>query len=153
VDGTLRKARLFPAAGPLATWDQTILPGRLQRMRRLRGEGHRLGAVSNQALVAMGLLTLPRCELIMEETNRRLDGLLEWIRICPHHPLGLRPRYRRSCACRKPAPGMLEEALAFFRVGPREALFVGDRETDRLAAAAAGMPFEPAGEFFPAARR
>ncbi|TMD12669.1 MAG: hypothetical protein E6J00_10760, partial [Chloroflexi bacterium] len=118
MDGTLRKARLFPAAGPLATWDQTILPGRLQRMRRLRGEGHRLGAVSNQALVAMGLLTLPRCELIMEETNRRLDGLLEWIRICPHHPLGLRPRYRRAGG--RVLPGGAPLSWRHGRVLPRD---------------------------------
>jgi D-glycero-D-manno-heptose 1,7-bisphosphate phosphatase len=153
VDGTLRQARLLPYAGPLAAWDQRLLPGRRERLIQLHQEGHRLGAVSNQALVAMGLVTLSRCQRIMEETNRRLDGLLEWIRICPHHPLALRSRYRGSCACRKPAPGMLLEALAVFAVDPGQALFVGDRETDRRAAAAAGIAFEPAGSFFALGRR
>lgn len=96
----------------------------------------------------MGFLTLARCQRIMEETNRRLDGLLEWIRICPHHPLGLRRRYRMACACRKPAPGMLQEALGVFAVDPGQALFVGDRSTDRQAAVAAGIAFEPAEAFF-----
>jgi HAD superfamily hydrolase (TIGR01662 family) len=96
----------------------------------------------------MGIVSLARCERIMEETNRRLDGLLEWIRICPHHPLGLRRRYRLRCACRKPAPGMLQEALGVFAVDPGQAVFIGDRRTDRQAAAAAGIAFEPADAFF-----
>jgi HAD superfamily hydrolase (TIGR01662 family) len=96
----------------------------------------------------MGLVSPARCDRIMLEMNRRLDGLLEWIRFCPHHRLGLRPAYRRACACRKPEPGMLQEALTFFEVKPEEALFIGDRDTDRRAAEAAGIAFQWAAGFF-----
>ncbi|HYM49686.1 MAG TPA: HAD-IIIA family hydrolase [Candidatus Limnocylindrales bacterium] len=150
MDGTLRVARLFPALGPLATWDQRMLPGRRERLEQLHAQGHRIGVASNQGAVAFGLVTLARCERIMQETNRRLGGRLEWIGICPHHPRGLRPAYRLDCACRKPAPGLLLEALAGFGVPAREAVFIGDRETDRLAAVAAGVAFEPAARFFAA---
>lgn len=153
MDGTLRQALLVPGVGPLAIWDQRILPGRLERLGQLRAAGHHLGAASNQAAVAMGLLSLARCERIMEETNRRMDGLLEWIRICPHHPLALRARYRRSCACRKPGPGMLREALAVFGVAAGEAVFIGDRATDQRAAEAAGFAFEPVTTFFTSPKR
>jgi D-glycero-D-manno-heptose 1,7-bisphosphate phosphatase len=151
VDGTLRRARLLAWVGPLATWDQSILPGRLERLRRLHADGHHLGAASNQAAVAMGLVSFVRSERIMQETNRRLDDLLEWIRICPDHPFALRPRYRRRCACRKPAPGMLLEALAHFSVSAQEAIYIGDRDTDRAAAAAAGFGFSWASTFFASA--
>jgi D-glycero-D-manno-heptose 1,7-bisphosphate phosphatase len=40
---------------------------------------------------------------------------------------------------RKPAPGMLREALAHFRVAPHEAVMIGDQLTDLRAAQAAGV--------------
>jgi HAD superfamily hydrolase (TIGR01662 family) len=148
VDGTLRKGLLLPRLTPLATWDQRILPGRRERLQGLKAAGHHLGAASNQGAIAMGLVTEQRSARIMEETNRRLGGLLEWTRICPHHPRALRRRYRQSCACRKPAPGMLREALQVFGVGAAEAVYVGDRGTDRPAAEAAGFAFVPSATFF-----
>jgi len=147
MDGTLRRARLLLPA-PVATWDQRILPGRLERLRALRNEGHRLGAASNQGGVAMGIMTVQRCEEVMQETNRRLDGLLEWIRFCPHHPRGLRRRYRQRCACRKPAPGMLLEALTVFGCAPADATYIGDSSKDADAARAAGFHYVGATDFF-----
>jgi HAD superfamily hydrolase (TIGR01509 family) len=41
----------------------------------------------------------------------------------------------------KPHPEPLQRILDHFRIGPREALFVGDSELDRLSAEAAGVPF------------
>jgi histidinol phosphatase-like enzyme len=46
-----------------------------------------------------------------------------------------------GCTCRKPAPGPLLEAMAFYGVGAGETLFVGDAETDREAARLAGIAF------------
>lgn len=43
---------------------------------------------------------------------------------------------------RKPAPDMLLAIARHFNVNPANCLFVGDMETDRQAAAAAGMQFE-----------
>ena len=148
VDGTLRSPLLMPAGGVLARWDQRILPGRRERLTELRRAGHRLGAASNQGLVAFGLVSQSRAEGAVAELNVRLGGALEWIRICPHHPQGLVPRFRVRCRCRKPGPGMLEEALQRFSLSAAEAIYVGDRETDRLAAAAAGYSFQWAAAFF-----
>lgn len=41
----------------------------------------------------------------------------------------------------KPHPEPLLKILDYYRIGPKEALFVGDSELDRLAAEAAGVPF------------
>ncbi|AEB11643.1 HAD family hydrolase [Marinithermus hydrothermalis] len=40
----------------------------------------------------------------------------------------------------KPAPDLIEQALAYLKVRPEEALFVGDSHADRIAAEAAGVP-------------
>lgn len=49
---------------------------------------------------------------------------------------------------RKPAPGMLLEAIVQAGVSPAGTLMVGDRDDDRLAAEAAGCDFTWAWEFF-----
>ena len=41
----------------------------------------------------------------------------------------------------KPHPDPLYRVLEYYRIAPHEALFVGDSEVDRQAAAAAGVPF------------
>jgi D-glycero-D-manno-heptose 1,7-bisphosphate phosphatase len=150
-DGTLRRPLLFSWLAVLASWDQRILPGRIDVLRRLKADGHRLGVASNQGAVAFGLISEARSIGALQETNRRLGGMLEWIRICPHHPAGLLPRYRGTCSCRKPAPGMLLEALTHINTLPAESVYVGDRATDLAAAQAAGFRFVWAGDFFPRA--
>ncbi len=148
IDGTLRRGLLFPAIGSLAPWDQRVLPGRADRLRALKADGHRIGAATNQAAVAFGLVSESRMREGLDELNRRLGGVLEWIGVCPHHPRALRPRYRLPCDCRKLRPGLLLQALAFFQVPPSQAVYVGDRATDEQAALAAGFQFVFADRFF-----
>jgi histidinol-phosphate phosphatase family protein len=148
VDGTLRQALLFPAIGSLAPWDQRVLPGRAERLQALKADGHRIGAATNQAAVAFGLVSESRMRRGLDELNRRLGGTLEWIGVCPHHPRALLPRYRCDCDCRKPRPGLLLQALAYFGVPAAEAVFIGDRRTDQQAALAAGFQFVFADRFF-----
>jgi D-glycero-D-manno-heptose 1,7-bisphosphate phosphatase len=47
--------------------------------------------------------------------------------------------YGEGCACRKPAPGMLYEAIAKWGIDPRASYMVGDMESDLIAAQAAGV--------------
>jgi D-glycero-D-manno-heptose 1,7-bisphosphate phosphatase len=148
VDDTLRRALLFPPIGALAPWDQRVLPGRAERLQALKADGHRIGAATNQGTVAFGLVSEARMRRGLDELNRRLGGTLEWIGVCPHHPMALLPRYRRACDCRKPRPGLLLQALAYFLVPAAEAVFIGDRLTDEQAALAAGFQFVFANRFF-----
>jgi len=145
--GTRRRGTL-PLPSPLRGAHQRILPGRAERLRDLHAAGHYLGAASNQVLVAMGLVTFQQCEQIMEETNRRLGGYIRWIRFCPHHPLALRAEYRRKCLCRKPAPGLLLEAMQTFDATPSSTQYVGNGKHDLAAANAAGIAFHSATSFF-----
>jgi len=150
IDGTLRQALLFPGIGSLAPWDQRVLPGRADRLQALKADGHRIGAATNQGAVAFGLVSESRMQRGLKELNRRLDGTLEWIGVCPHHPRALLPRYRRDCDCRKPRPGLLLQALAYFGAPAAEAVFIGDRRTDQQAAQTAGFQFVFADRFFAA---
>jgi len=74
--------------------------------------------------------------------------------VCGHPLEGHIPEMRdmgehirgRCCACRKPKALMLEYIMRFY--GKRDAMMIGDMESDRLAAEAAGIPFQWAADFF-----
>jgi D-glycero-D-manno-heptose 1,7-bisphosphate phosphatase len=148
LEGTIRRASLFSSLGALLPWDQRLLPGRKERLQALKTAGHRLAAVSNQGACAFGLLTLERAERISARTNELLGGVFDAIYLCPHHPRGWRAPYNRDCPCRKPAPGMLLDAMQQLGASVEVTTFVGDRPTDAAAARAAGVRFVPAAEFF-----
>lgn len=89
--------------------------------------------VTNQSGVGRGLLT----EALVRRVNRQLareittgGGRLDGIFYCPHHPEAVVERYRVVCACRKPAPGLLEAAAKQFGIDLTKSFVVGDRFVD-----------------------
>jgi len=58
---------------------------------------------------------------------------------CPHHPESGLGAYRVACACRKPAPGMLEAAVRDFGLRRDLSALVGDKAGDIEAGRAAGV--------------
>lgn len=85
-----------------------------------------------------------------EETFRRLcewmqgrfaekEGRLDAFYHCPHHPRDALPEYRKVCADRKPAPGMLLRARDELDLDLQGSVMVGDRPSDLEAARRAGV--------------
>lgn len=110
------------------------LPGSLEALGMLTRAGYTVCVASNQSGIGRGLFT--RETLYgMHRKLRRLaathGGRVERIAICPHRP-------EDGCACRKPAPGLLDELAAAFGVGLDGVPVVGDSERDIDAAEAAG---------------
>jgi D-glycero-D-manno-heptose 1,7-bisphosphate phosphatase len=56
---------------------------------------------------------------------------------CPHHP-----DVNGICDCRKPAPGMILQAITDFNLDISECILIGDKETDLEAGRRAGIPEE-----------
>jgi histidinol-phosphate phosphatase family protein len=98
---------------------------------RLRAEGIRLAVVSNQSAVAKGLVTREDVDAVNARVSELL-GPFEAFEVCPHDA-------GDGCACRKPAPGLLERACAEAGVDPARAVMIGDIGADVQAAAAAGV--------------
>ena len=89
-----------------------------------------------------GLLT----EAGLDEVNQRLlRGLadagvtVDAIYTCPHHPAAVDPG-NRSCGCRKPLPGLVLAAARQLDLDLARSVFLGDQDSDRRAAEAAGIP-------------
>jgi D-glycero-D-manno-heptose 1,7-bisphosphate phosphatase len=58
---------------------------------------------------------------------------------CPYHPEKALPQYLKDSDWRKPASGMLLQAIQEFDLDPGKSMMIGDRETDMQAAEAAGI--------------
>ena len=128
-DGTINEER-----GYITKVDElTLLPHSAEGIRLLNRLGLKTVVVTNQSGVARGLLT----EDGLQEINRYLEGLLReegarlnGIYYCPHHPLYGNEKYRKDCYCRKPNPGMVLRAAAFFLIAPWLSYIVGDKKED-----------------------
>jgi D-glycero-D-manno-heptose 1,7-bisphosphate phosphatase len=106
------------------------VPGAREAIARLHAAGIRTAVVSNQSGIARGLLTRAQVDAV----NARLDelvGPLGPVFVCEHGPAD-------SCACRKPAPGMVLAAAQALGVQPSDCAVVGDIGADVGAALAAG---------------
>ena len=73
----------------------------------------------------------------------REGAYLDDIFYCPHHPekgfLGEITELKIHCQCRKPAPGMLLEAINKYNIDVRKYWMFGDHDRDIEAGKAAGV--------------
>jgi D-glycero-D-manno-heptose 1,7-bisphosphate phosphatase len=110
------------------------IAGSLEAVAALSQAGYRIAIVTNQSAIARGLLDEPGLDAIHAKLHREVEahgGQIDAIFHCPHAP-------GAGCACRKPAPGLIEAASAALDVDPRGAPLVGDRLSDLEAARRAG---------------
>jgi D-glycero-D-manno-heptose 1,7-bisphosphate phosphatase len=118
-----------------------LLPGVAGAIVSLRAGGWKLFVISNQACVAKGMIT----EEELGAINLRMVSLLasegaavDGIYCCPHHPEGVVSRYALQCGCRKPLPGMMEQAAAEHGLDLARCVMIGDTQSDLDAGRAAG---------------
>jgi len=107
-----------------------VMPGARRALERLRAAGVPTAVVSNQSGVGRGLLTLEQVAAVNRRVEELLGPLGPWV-VCPHAP-------EQGCGCRKPAPGLVEQAADRLGVDPRGCVVIGDVGTDVGAALAAG---------------
>lgn len=103
---------------------------------QLKQAGHRVVIVSNQSGVGRGYFsedTLTAIHEKMQQTLAAENAELDGIYYCPHAP-------EANCSCRKPKPGLLQQALNDFQTSPADALLIGDSLRDLQAAAAIHIP-------------
>jgi D-glycero-D-manno-heptose 1,7-bisphosphate phosphatase len=150
------KLILFDLNGTLATSftdnkPVELLPDRKKQIAVLQTKKYlKLGIITNQGGVAFGFATE---EQATAEVKGIADELgIDYYLISFGHP---KPKegYERygtpeMIARRKPAPGMLLEAMEHFGTTPEETVFVGDMQDDKDAASAAGCHFRWVDDFF-----
>jgi D-glycero-D-manno-heptose 1,7-bisphosphate phosphatase len=103
-----------------------LLPGAARGLRMLSQLGLGLVVVTNQSAVGRGYFDEKRLDLI----HRRLAELLAAeavppmpIYVCPHRP-------EAGCRCRKPLPGLLEQAVRDLGFDAPGSFVIGDKACD-----------------------
>ncbi len=136
-DGTLIEERNYLDRLDL----MALFPGVGAALARLRDAGFALVLVTNQAGVARGYFD----ETFVRAAHQHLaalfarDGIvLDGYYYCPHHPEGVVEGYRRVCRCRKPAPGMVEDAARDLDLDVARSFVIGDKWLDVELAKNAG---------------
>jgi D-glycero-D-manno-heptose 1,7-bisphosphate phosphatase len=119
-----------------------VRPDAPAALRELADAGYRLVVISNQAVVARGLLTESQVvalhEAVVEALEQAGAPALDSFYFCPHHPNATLEAYRSDCECRKPRPGLILRAARELSLDLAASVLVGDRPTDVLAGALAG---------------
>lgn len=125
-----------PGAGKyVLSWEEFHLAPEFPECLRIAHRcGYEAAIVTNQRVVALGLISAGRLEAIHQRLRDLLErdyrqGLLD-ILYCPHDA--------GVCACRKPSPGMLLTLAARHDIDLGRSWMVGDAETDVEAGERAG---------------
>jgi D-glycero-D-manno-heptose 1,7-bisphosphate phosphatase len=123
-----------------------LYPWTLQALRQLQGAGYLLVVVTNQSAIARGLLTEAGLAAIhhkLKETLKAGGVQLDGIYYCPHHPgdseTEARRPYVEKCLCRKPLPGLLDQAHADLGIDWQRSWLIGDAPRDIAAGQARGV--------------
>ena len=143
-DGTINQ----DTGSYISTREQLVLIDRADEAIALaKRAGFRIVIISNQAGIARGIATVEQ----VEEVNRYLNNLLsaknasfDRCYYCPYHPEYPHPDYDRFMEFRKPATGMVEQAIddflaEGFLVDRSASFFVGDKTLDVECGKRAGM--------------
>jgi D,D-heptose 1,7-bisphosphate phosphatase len=110
--------------------DLELFPWTGDALRLLQRAGYALIVVTNQSGIARGMIKPGFVEICHAEMRRRLQSAgtdLDGLYYCQHHPGGSVPELSVECRCRKPAPGMVEEAVRDHGIDAARSWVIGDK--------------------------
>ncbi len=110
-----------------------ILPGAVKALQALNEAGIPVIIITNQSGIARGFFdedTLEAIHLRLTALLSEQEARIDAIYYCPHHPEGIRKKYRMECTCRKPEPGLLLRAADEFGLDLIRCYLVGDKPID-----------------------
>ena len=130
-DGVINKDR----PDYIKSWSEfEFLPGSLEALKMLTRKGYGLIVITNQSVINRKLVTEDELHDIHDRMIRAAadhGGVIEAVYYCPHVP-------EDGCACRKPEPGLLQQAQAEHNLDPSETAMIGDSFKDVLCARRGG---------------
>lgn len=103
-----------------------LLPGVPEALRAAAAAGYALVGISNQSGLGRGRFGQTELAAVMRRVDEVLAAsgtALDAMYYCPHAP-------EDGCRCRKPGPGLLEEAAAAFNWDRERSWVVGDKASD-----------------------
>ncbi|MBT5856001.1 HAD family hydrolase [bacterium] len=110
----------------------TFISRAIDALRLLKAANYKLVLVTNQSGIGRGLITEAQYQSVSGRVTKELaDNDIEihtyW---CPHHPTAGLGKYLKTCSCRKPGTGMLEQACQELGLSKKNTHMVGDKASD-----------------------
>ncbi len=119
-----------------------FFPGVFAACKAFFDAGFKLIIVTNQSGIGRGYYTQSDFHRLTQWMNNEFAKNAVHVTdvyFCPHHPKKALPEYLTQCDCRKPAPGMLNQAMKEHNINPALSIMVGDKLSDMQAASAANV--------------
>ena len=114
------------------------IAGAPEAVRLLNEAGYYVLVVTNQSGIARGYFdeaAMHQFHTHMQEVLRSRGAHIDAFYYCPHHPEGTVKELAVRCSCRKPEPGMLEQAAREWPIDLGRSFLIGDKNDDMAAAA------------------
>lgn len=112
-----------------------------EAVKAIKEKGYYVFVVTNQPGAAKGKTTLNKLYDINTLMCEELP--VDDVFMCPHYtkmlPMSKEPYLIKTCDCRKPAPGLIKQAMAKYNIDMEHSYMVGDSYTDVLAGRAVGL--------------
>lgn len=119
-DGTINKD--YPDGKWSEILSPELLPGSIEGLKELQKAGYKLIIVTNQYIIADGIITLEQYQtfnntLIKILKEYGIDILKTYF--CPHNDSD-------NCTCKKPKPGLIDMAMKGFDIDIKNSIYIGD---------------------------
>jgi D-glycero-D-manno-heptose 1,7-bisphosphate phosphatase len=113
--------------------DLELFPWTGDALRLLKRAGYLLVVVTNQSGIAHGLIApefVPACHAEMRRRLAPAGADLDALYFCNHHPRGSIAELAVDCRCRKPRPGMVDDAVRDLQIDTSQSWVIGDKWLD-----------------------
>ena len=121
--------------------DLKLVAGAAEVIKLANTKGYYVILITNQGGISKGIFSQEQMEVFNEGLINKLRSLganLDYIYFCPHHPEAHDTKMRK-CSCRKPKPGLIDNALLELPILKERSFMLGDDEKDVEAALNAGI--------------
>ena len=122
--------------------DFKFLPNVFSTLQEYLAKGYLIIIITNQAGIGRGYYTEHDFDILTQwmlqqfaEHNISISGVY----YCPHHPSAGLGKYKQNCACRKPQPGMIKQAVKEHNIDVSQSILFGDKISDIEAGKNAGI--------------
>lgn len=112
--------------------DLRLFPYTPEAVSKLKNAGYRVVVVTNQSGIGRKIYGEKDMRAIHGAMQQRLGGAVDAFYFCPHLP-------DEGCRCRKPALGMIEDAVADLNIDLARSWMIGDKKLDVDTGRNAGM--------------
>lgn len=111
----------------IKNWDEfRFIPGSIEALKLLTTKGFIPIVITNQSMISRGLASSESLEYMhtmMRTAIRAGGGDIRDIFFCPHRP-------DEGCGCRKPKPGLIDQARQEYQIDLADACMIGDSAKD-----------------------